>query len=110
MQIVIDIPKDSYNEIVRSRYIPDGYFSRNMIEAIRNGTSLSEGHGRLIDADALNTRMKQRMDRIGDDESIWEASNVETALDMFAPTIIEADSAERSENYGYKSNTRQGRN
>ena len=39
-KIVIDIPKDKYNEIMNGDYIPDGNFRRNCIIAIRNGTPL----------------------------------------------------------------------
>ena len=98
IELVIKIPKEQYNAIKSNLY---NTFPAEMkewgLEAIRNGTPLPKGHGRLIDADALNTRMEQRMDRIGDDESIWEASNVKTALDILAPTIIEADKAESEE-------------
>lgn len=52
-------------------------------------------HGRLIEADALNKKMDERMDRLKDNRSIYEASCVATALDLFAPTIIEAEGSER---------------
>lgn len=39
-KIVIDLPKDKYNEIMNGDYIPDGNFRRNCIIAIRNGTPL----------------------------------------------------------------------
>ena len=95
MQIVIDMPENLYKTICENEY---GVHQGRIYEIIRNGTPLPKGHGRLIDADALNTRMKQRMDRIGDDESIWEASNVKTALDILAPTIIEADEGSEVKN------------
>ena len=48
MQIVINIPEDTYNEIINAH--PN---MSNMIEQqIKMGTVLSK-HGRLIDADAL---------------------------------------------------------
>ena len=46
-------------------------------------------HGRLIDADAVNKAMDERIKKLKDDKSIYEASCVSTALDMFAPTVIE---------------------
>lgn len=91
MKIVIDIPDSIYNEIKDSEDLFRREPKNIILCAILDGTPLPKGHGRLIDADALNTRMNQRMEKIGDDESIWETSNVATALELFAPTIIEAD-------------------
>ena len=51
-------------------------------------------HGRLIDADAVNKAMDERIEKLKDDKSIYEASCVATALDMFAPTVIEAEGGE----------------
>ena len=74
MQIVIDISEDDY------RKVQDGRASVSMMrKAIRNGTPLPKGHGRLIDADAL--WKKWVFDAIGKQE-----------IDE-APTIIEADRA-----------------
>ena len=54
-------------------------------------------HGRLIDADAVNKAMDERIEKLKDDKSIYEASCVSTALDMFAPTVIEAEGSEVTE-------------
>jgi hypothetical protein len=62
-----------------------------MMYAIKNCTPLPKGHGRLIDADALEKKMCDREEELGDDRAMWESSAVSVALDMFAPTIIEAD-------------------
>lgn len=53
MKLIINIPEDRYNEILKDDYIPDGNFRRNCIQAIKNGTPLPKGYGRLIDADKL---------------------------------------------------------
>lgn len=50
MKIVIDIPEDIYNEIKEGLYDKN---LRKMAIAIGNGTPIPNGHGRLIDADAL---------------------------------------------------------
>lgn len=51
MQIVIDIPDWVYKHIVQGdEEAPDENIS---IDAIRNGTPLPKGHGRLIDANNL---------------------------------------------------------
>lgn len=55
---------------------------------------VKEPHGRLIDADAVNKAMDERIKKLKDDKSIYEASCVSTALDMFAQTVIEAEGSE----------------
>lgn len=53
MQIAIEIKKEDYKDIMTGAlYMP--YFLR---EAIENGTVLPDNHGRLIDADALKSKM-----------------------------------------------------
>lgn len=47
MQIVIDIPEGTYE------YWKEHCHEFVLSEAIKNGTPLPKGHGRLIDADAL---------------------------------------------------------
>lgn len=55
MQIVIEIPDEMYKEYVsvnlgRSNGKTITY---NLLKAIKDGTPLPKGHGRLIDADAI---------------------------------------------------------
>lgn len=73
MQIVIDIPEEAYDFIKRT-----GYHTQSLYEAIKNGTPLPKGHGRLVDADAVY-----------DDFEKGEY-DFEESLE-FAPTIIPAD-------------------
>ena len=83
MQIVIDIPDEQYEylaKIVAAGEEPLGYFER----VIMRGTQLPKGHGRLIDADAL--------------EKDADYSNYDGYYHAYssnaiyhAPTIIEAD-------------------
>lgn len=87
MKLIIDIPDEDYAQLDKWSV----YYFREMIT---NGTPLPKGHGRLIDADALEKKMCDREDELGDDRSMWESSAVSVALDMFAPTIIEADKGE----------------
>lgn len=54
MQMVIDISEDLYNECKRLGDKRDTLF-----EAIRNGTPLPKGHGRLIDADSFRKNIDQ---------------------------------------------------
>jgi len=97
MQIVIDIDENVYtrlfdNGIEDYAIINDDLFA--IAKSIRKGIPLPKGHGRLIDADAVNKKMGEREKKLQDDRSMWESSAVSTALDMYAPTIIEADMAE----------------
>lgn len=101
MQIVIEIDdgiaqgiiegnNDEPRNIVKS-------FQATIADAIKNGISLPKEHGRLIDADALEKKMCDREEEIGDDRAMWESSAVTVALDMFAQTIIETSKVEREE-------------
>ena len=93
MKIVIEIPEEEYSEILKMRpSYPDEVFC--WIKAIQDGTPLPEHHGRLIDADALEKKMCDREEELGDDRALWESSAVSVALDMFAPTIIEGSDSE----------------
>ena len=47
MEIVIKIDEKDYQSL------KDGHIPFNVLDVIMNGTILSNGHGRLIDADAL---------------------------------------------------------
>ena len=71
MEIVIKIDEKDYQSL------KDGHIPFNVLDVIMNGTILSNGHGRLIDADAL--WKKWVFDAIGKQE-----------IDD-APTIVEAD-------------------
>ena len=64
MQIVIDIPKDAYKEIYNGQFDIGGYFKANLRDAFRHGTPLPNGHGRLIDADALIKSIENKAGRL----------------------------------------------
>ena len=74
MKIVVDIPDELYKEQLSNNW------TGNIIihNAIVNGTPLPKGHGRLIDADALNRK---------------DVNCANTPMNFIdtAPTIIEAD-------------------
>jgi hypothetical protein len=98
MQIVINIPekiKQTFDN-AKEEDLYGNYYDYNSLigKAIKNGIQLPEGHGRLIDADALEKKMCDREEELGDDRALWESSAVSVALDMFAPTIIEKDRSE----------------
>lgn len=78
MQMVIDIPKEMYKSAL------NGYLcgSETLVNAIKNGTPLPKGHGRLIDVDEVIKIANKKKDLHG---AIWNA-----------PTIIEAESEVQS--------------
>ena len=98
MQIVIDIPEELKNKIDTAN--EDNYktylwwFDTTLYCAIKNGTPLPKGHGRLIDSDALEYTCNS------DECGMLTGCNhcqyniiTEDEIDH-APTIIEADKAE----------------
>ena len=81
IELVIKIPEEDY-EFVK-RQVTDGITNPLKI-CIANGTPLPKGHGRLIDADALNRKDVN-------------CANVPMNFIDTAPTIIEANKAESEE-------------
>jgi hypothetical protein len=96
MKVVIEIDEKLYNYMQTEKYDEhlDKRFDYQIRFAVKDGTPLPKGHGRLIDADALEKKMCDREEELGDDRALWESSAVSVALDMFAPTIIEKDRSE----------------
>jgi hypothetical protein len=82
MKIVIKISDEDYKAIAKG-YLPYGAIA----DAIRNGIPLPKNHGRLIDADALQTEMekdvRKAMSFVDLKDFVW-----------LAPTIIEAEVSE----------------
>ena len=72
MKIVIDVHEKDYKSILNG-FVPSG-----VVYAIMSGTPLPKGHGRLIDADAMQ---KYQIDTFGQRLLVIDT----------APTIIEAD-------------------
>lgn len=79
MQIVIKISEDSYKATCRGLMLPPDV--ENVVNAIRNGTPLPKGYGRLIDTTNLIEEVKARCDN--------PAQVIEVINDEMA--IIEAD-------------------
>jgi hypothetical protein len=88
MQVVINIDDENYDDITLTgeNTINLGVLL-DLREAVRKGTPLSKGHGRLIDADAINLKDISPVDGF----SVYGA----TAEDIdLTPTVLEAESEE----------------
>ena len=83
MQIVINIDEEVYNRTLTYKDFPE--IANLLLYAVANGVPLPKGHGRLIDADAINLKDISPVDGF----SVYGA----TAEDIdLTPTIIEAES------------------
>ena len=87
MEIVIKIPEDEYNIAKYGQY---GNINVDIVrKAIANGTPLPKGHGRLVDADALEKKMTEYINTLP--LAYDEAERIVLLMNHFddAPTIIE---------------------
>lgn len=90
MQIVIDIPDRIQYGIEKGITANGSEATSIVLEAVKNGTPLPKGHGRLIDADAIESILlskgfdKARSPKFY--EIVWAQKQVHNA-----PTIIEAE-------------------
>ena len=84
MRLIIDIPNWLYNAIMKCE---EPQYSKSLGDAVRDGTPLPKGHGRLIDADDLDITTIETGDYSGNE--ILDIVLKEDIDD--APTIIEAD-------------------
>ena len=91
MQIVINISEEDY------RKVKDGRASVSMMRnAIRNGTVLSKGHGRLGDLDKLERDMKNGINAGLLMDGYEDYTNINSVDDCVfcvecADTVLEAD-------------------
>lgn len=89
MKIVIDIPDGCYEELNNGQFpIQDAY---RLVAWIKEGTPLPKGHGRLIDADDIISKICGsscgcHFEECGYDEPCFSVTRIESA-----PTVIEAD-------------------
>lgn len=87
MQIMIDLPEKTYNEVCWQGLALCPRDKEILIKAIKNGIKLPKSHGRLIDVDALKMDKRVCGDRYLSKTSLFVANKV---IEQ-APTIIEAD-------------------
>lgn len=98
MQVIIEIPEDEY-KFIMAYYggYQGGCFC--VLDAVKDGTPLPKGHGRLIDAEELDRRMYHEAFETDSDLQKWDSGCwiryklYENIRDK-APTIIEADKEE----------------
>ena len=87
MQIVIDIPKRTYEQLKFLREQGFDGFETIIDKAVANGTPLPKGHGRLIDADEIHFESREF-------DTYEDYSRAFDAID-YAETIIEADKEDK---------------
>ena len=90
MKFVIEIPADV--KAVIDRNGTNEIVAETLWQAVKNGTPLPKGHGRLIDADELNLDYEVEM---ADD---WKTAHEIANCVKYAPTIIEADKESEGRN------------
>ena len=84
MRVVVDIPNWLYNAMLEHK---EPIYSQSLGEAVRDGTPLPKGHGRLIDADDYKKNVcTYQQTGCGDCKH-------SLCCPEDAPTIIEADKA-----------------
>jgi len=106
MQIVIDISKEKYDEIVSMDWVNCRRFFDEEIRAIHDGIPLPKGHGNLIqreEAEAIFRNAKMALYKQSHTEQIKDFQtrelmllNAEQFVHLIKP-IIEADKAESEE-------------
>ena len=101
MQIVIDIPKSLYANLQK---IQNGSIAaKRILECVRNGIPLPKGHGRLIDADAVEKEMNKSEVEADRNADYYTADKIDCAMEYIinAETIIEADGGDTETWNGY---------
>jgi len=92
VEVVIKIPKEQYEKGTLIQHF--GCYSRKLDTIIYEGTVLPKGHGRLIDADELISKICGNscgchLEECGNDNPCYSVTRISSAQ-----TIIEADNAE----------------
>lgn len=82
IKLLVEIDEEEY-ENVKNGYLPIRVFNA-CVYAIKNGKPLPKGHGRLIDADKLDTRERGNNSQ----RTMWWKID---CIVKHAPTIVEAD-------------------
>lgn len=101
MQLVINIDDKLYEIIKNPKKLETMYHAGRLCEAVRNGTRLPKGHGRLIDADEFKNYCQTGLENV---KPLFKTEKYcKLAIDITQgviadvdemKTIIEADKAE----------------
>lgn len=90
IELVIKIPERIHYGIEKGITVNGSKASQILIDAVKNGTPLPKGHGRLIDENKIT-----KCEQIG---LVMKNGNVTSCLITDAPTIIEADKEQKDGN------------
>ena len=111
-KIIITIPKEKYLHILELEHGNTDYaITRMLYHAVKHGTPLPKGHGRLIDADAFidglrDASKRQRYNECLIDENLTVDDVFQAVIESLenkglasgdAPVIVEADKDEELE-------------
>lgn len=103
MKLIIDIPEETYEIIKNINYfynmsrITERIEKQEIVLAIKNGTPLPKGHGRLIDENELlkmTECYKSELGRLKADPFVKCGIETVESFIKEMPTIIEADKGE----------------
>lgn len=89
VEVVVKIPKDSFEfwqKVKQTKEVRIGYWET----AISNGILLPKNHGRLIDADKIESNLHNKAFDLAGSKRFYEI-NWAHKMVCDAPTIIEAD-------------------
>jgi hypothetical protein len=94
IKLVIKISEEEYKWIIQSEktVFADIASKECMLHAIKNGTPLPKGHGKLIDSNILKGHI-DKLPCLPDGNFAGNHSALKALINM-QPTIIEADKAE----------------
>ena len=82
VEVVIKMPEEYYKNV---KYGRSGDVLIN--NAIKNGTVLPKGHGKIIDVDQFYKAFKEYLS----ERKSFSFADLEAILNVFTPTIIKAD-------------------
>ena len=97
MKLVIEMDENEYKEILKDRHINH----LRIIKAIKNGTPLPKGHGRLIDADETIRTICGKSCGCEPEECGREVPCYSVTRINSSPTIIEADTTRDCKTCGH---------
>lgn len=83
MQIVIDIDEKNYKNILKGLAV----HRCALFDAIKNGTPLPKGHGKLVDVEDVKNNIRKWRGYLDEDMM----ARINFTMDNNIPTIIEAD-------------------